>query len=242
MNASLPLPGNGSLRSPLLLRDQVASYLRESILHLALAPGTPLVEREVCAATGASRATVREALRQLESEGLVRSMQGKGTIVAGLTDLEAQQLYEIRGQLEGLAARLFVERAPDSLVRALQNHLVELELVVDEPAEMIRVKTEFYDILFSGAGNGELERIVLGLRQRITIAQSNSLSVPGRGRQSLKELRGIVEAIARRDADEAFRLTLEHISEASRAIRTFREGDPNGYADSLARRDPTPAA
>lgn len=238
MNASLPLPESGLLRNPSLLRDQVASYLRDSILHLALAPGTPLIEREICTATGASRATVREALRQLESEGLVRSMQGKGTIVAGLTDLEAQQLYEIRGQLEGLAARLFVERASDALVRALQNHLVELELTVDQPAEMIRVKTEFYDILFSGAGNGELERIVFGLRQRITIAQSNSLSVPGRSRQSLKELRGIVDAITRRDADEAFRLTLEHITEASRAVSMFREGDPDGYAQSIAEQNP----
>ncbi|UOQ59580.1 GntR family transcriptional regulator [Leucobacter rhizosphaerae] len=234
MPPSFALPESSIQRSPALLRDQVAEYLREAIFHLALAPGTPLVEREICEATTASRATVREALRQLESEGLVRSIQGKGTIVAGLTATEAQEIYEIRAQLEGLAARLFVERASDKLVRALQNTLVELAEVVDQPADMIAIKADFYDVLFAGAGNGELQRLLHGLRQRITLAQSNSLAVPGRGQQSLAELQEIVSALARRDADEAVRLTVEHINEASRAVRLFREGNLEEYSRSIA--------
>ena len=207
------------------MRDQVAEYLRDAIFKLALAPGTPLIEREICQATTASRATVREAIRQLESEGLVRSAQGRGTIVAGLTTLEAQEIYEIRAQLEALAARLFVERASERLLGALQESVSALSEVADNPAEMTRLKTEFYDILFEGAGNGELQRISNGLRQRIMLAQASSLSVPGRSHDSLREIQEIVAAIARRDADAAERLTVAHIHSASHAIAEHRAAE-----------------
>lgn len=227
------LPESSIQRPPTLIREQVAEYLRDAIFRLALAPGTPLIEREICEATTASRATVREALRQLESEGLVRSAQGRGTIVAGLTTREAQDIYEIRAELEGLAARLFVERAPDRLVRALKDVVEELERAVDSSAEMIKVKSDFYEVLFAGAGNDELQRIARGLRQRITLAQVNSLSVPGRNRQALTEIQAIVAAIERRDADEAVRLSVDHIREASRAVTMHREGELEEYVASL---------
>lgn len=223
MSTSFVLPESSIKRPEALVRDQVADYLRDAIFRLALAPGTPLIEREICEATTASRATVREAIRQLESEGLVRSAQGRGTIVSGLTTTEAQEIYEIRAQLEALASRLFVERASDRHVGALQDSVEALAAVADDPAEMTRLKTTFYDILFDGAANGELQRIVRGLRQRITLAQASSLSIPGRSRQSLTELQGIVSAIAERDAETAVKLTIEHIHEASRAVRDARE-------------------
>ncbi len=217
------LPESTIRRPPTLIRDQVAEYLRDAIFRLALAPGTQLIEREICEATTASRATVREALRQLESEGLVRSMQGRGTIVAGLTAREAEDIYEVRAQLEGLAARLFVERASDRLVRELQAAVDELAQFVDDPPGMIQAKSTFYDVLFEGAENTELHRVAIGLRQRITLAQSNSLSIPGRGEHALKEIQDIVSAVARRDAEEAVRLTVEHIQAASRAVSEHRE-------------------
>ena len=207
------------------MRDQVADYLRDAIFRLALAPGTPLIEREICEATTASRATVREAIRQLESEGLVRSAQGRGTIVSGLTTAEAQDIYEIRARLEALASRLFVERASKRLLRALQDVVDDIAEVADNPTEMTRLKSDFYDVLFEGAGNAELQRISNGLRQRIMLAQASSLSVPGRSRVSLAEIQEIVAAIARRDADEAERLTLAHIQSASHAITEFRSAE-----------------
>ncbi len=222
MASSISLPERHIKRPESLVRDQVADYLRDAIFRLALAPGTPLIEREICEATTASRATVREAIRQLESEGLVRSAQGRGTIVAGLTTAEAQDIYEIRGRLEALASRLFVERASPRLLRALEASVEELAEVADSPADMTRLKTDFYEILFEGAGNAELQRISHGLRQRIMLAQASSLSIPGRSRTSLQEIQEIVAAISRRDADAAERLTLAHIQAASRTVAEFR--------------------
>ena len=93
------------------IRDQIATTLRRAIADLELTPGQLLVERELTELTGASRPSVREALRQLEAEGLVHSRNGRGTYVRVLTLPDAQDVYEVRAQLEGLAARLFCERA-----------------------------------------------------------------------------------------------------------------------------------
>src|SRR5271167_1412107 len=91
------------------LRKQVLDELRQSIISGRLSPGERLVERELISMMGVSRTVIREALRQLESEGLVAIIPNKGPIVRTLTWEEAQDLYAIRAVLEGLAARLFVE-------------------------------------------------------------------------------------------------------------------------------------
>lgn len=218
------LPAGSIQRPPTLIRDQVASYLRELIFGMSLAPGTPLIEREICEATSASRATVREAIRLLESEGLVHSVQGRGTTVATLTDTEVQELYQIRAELEGLAVRLFIDRAPTRLLRALKGSLEDLGAAVESPAEMIRVKSEFYDVLFEGAGSSELERLALGLRRRINLAQANSLSVPGRTYEAFSEVQAIVAAIERGDAREAEQLTVDHVHQAAKAVTNASEG------------------
>lgn len=237
--SSLRLPESSINRPSSLLREQVADYLREAIFHLELPPGTALVEREISEATTASRATVREAVRQLESEGIVRSVRGRGIIVSGLTLREAQELYEIRAQLEGMATRLFVERASDELVDKLHAIVESLAEAVDDPLKMIELKSDFYEVLFRGAGNSELEKIAAGMRQRITLAQANSLSVPQRPHQSLRELQQLISAIARRDSEEAVRLSIAHIQEASRAVTMFREGELEGGTAQKAKATPS---
>ena len=105
------------------LRQSVVEALRRSIVHGSLAPGARLVERELIAMMGVSRTVLREALRQLEAEGLIDVVANKGAVVRSLSRAEAQDLYAIRAVLEGLAARLFTERADltarDTLKRAL---------------------------------------------------------------------------------------------------------------------------
>ena len=90
------------------LRQQVLDELRQSIIAGRLNPGERLIERELISMMGVSRTVIREALRQLESEGLVAIVPNKGPIVRTLTLEEARDLYAIRAVLEGLAARLFV--------------------------------------------------------------------------------------------------------------------------------------
>src|SRR5580704_15724302 len=105
------------------LRRQVLDELRQSIIAGRLRPGARLVERELIAMMGVSRTVIREALRQLESEGLVAIVPNKGPIVRELTRDEARDLYSIRAVLEGLAARLFVENASELSIGRLELEL-----------------------------------------------------------------------------------------------------------------------
>ena len=188
---------------------------------MELPAGALLIERELCEATTASRATVREALRQLESEGLIISEVRKGTYVATLSREEAQEIYQIRARLEGLACRLFSENADSSQLGQLVSAVDRLSKTVNVPASMLAEKAKFYDILFDGAGSTELRRILGGLRQRITLLRGNSLSVPGRPQQSLVEIQGIRDAIVARDGELAEQLCIQHIAAAAAVMLAY---------------------
>jgi DNA-binding GntR family transcriptional regulator len=200
-----------------LIRDQVASQIRKAITDLQLMPGQVLVERELCEATTASRATVREALRQLESEGLVVSTNGRGTVVATLSVEEARQIYEVRSAVEGMAGRLFAERATDAERRALRAALIHLEEVSEDTRQLSITKTEFYEVLVSGAKNAELKQILDSINRRVTLVRAVSLAKPGRAKESLAEVQAICEAAVAGDAARAEALCRQHVEHAAEA-------------------------
>jgi DNA-binding GntR family transcriptional regulator len=199
------------------VRDQVADRLREAIVGLEMKPGQLLVERELCEATTASRASVREALRRLESEGLVVSEPGKGTRVAVVSADEAVHIYEVRAVLEGLAGRLFAERATDDQVVELERAVTEIERLVDDPPKMLLAKVRFYEALFAGTGNPELRQLLDRIHRRVTLMRASSLSVPGRPAESMREMRRILDAAKRRDGDATAELCAAHVRAAAAA-------------------------
>ena len=106
---------------PPSLRDQIASQLRASIVDGTLKPGTRLVERELCEQMGVSRPSVREAMRQLENEGLITNLPNRGPIVVVVTQKAAANIYQVRSAIEGLAARLFARNASDAAMAAIKQ-------------------------------------------------------------------------------------------------------------------------
>jgi DNA-binding GntR family transcriptional regulator len=209
--------GTAVARPPALIRDQVAAQLRDAITNQQLLPGQVLVERELCEATTASRATVREALRQLESEGLIVSTNGRGSAVATLSADAARQIYEVRSQLEGLAGRLFAQRATDADRRALRTALIRVEAAAEDIRELLAAKTEFYEALINGTKNTELKQFLDTISRRVTAVRAVSLSKPGRHRESIAEVQAICAAAVAGDADLAERLCREHVENAAAA-------------------------
>jgi DNA-binding GntR family transcriptional regulator len=108
------------------LREQVVDLIRCAIVEMRLKPGDRLVERELIEWTGVSRATVREAIRELATDGLVRTIPQKGTVVASPSRREAAEIYEVRAVLEGLARaavrRTRRRRAAGSADACLPDH------------------------------------------------------------------------------------------------------------------------
>jgi len=105
------------------LRELTTQKLREAILTAHFKPNERLVERNLCEQTGVSRSSVREALRQLEAEGLVERQGAKGLFVASLSLDAARQIYEVRAAIEAAMANRFAERASAADLAALRHAL-----------------------------------------------------------------------------------------------------------------------
>lgn len=213
-------------RSSTFLRQKVVDVLRQAITEGRFAPGTRLVERELCQLTGVSRTSVREALRHLEAEGLVKSVANRGPIVAELTIDDARAVYDIREALESLAARRFAELATDGEVEQLQEGQKELQAALaNGDAAAMRVATnKLYEILLTGCRNSIICDVILGLQARVGFLRSKSVSHPGRWPLSVAEMEDIVKAIQRRDPTAAEQASARHVRNAcSAALAVMQE-------------------
>lgn len=205
------------------IREQVADILRDAIVDMRLEPGQVLIERELCEMTQASRPSVREALRQLEAEGLVESMNGKGTVVAIASPELAEHVYEVRAELEGLAAELFARSADDALVAEFRHAVDEVGGAAadgnpDEARDMLQAKNRAYEVLFRGANNPILTQMVNTLQRRVTQLRALTLAQPGRPAQSVLEIEAIRDAIERRDPRAAREAATHHVQQAARTV------------------------
>jgi DNA-binding GntR family transcriptional regulator len=194
------------------LRELTADRLREAILTMHFKPNQRLVERDLCEQTGVSRTSVREALRHLESEGLVERRPNKGLYVTAITVDEARQIYEVRGALEPVLGRLFTQRATEREINALAATLKKIDKAIAGNSlrshrSHVEALDDFYDVLLMGSGNEVARRFLQTLRARITYLRSLTAAKadPARKRETLRLMREIVEAAVRRDGDEVAR-------------------------------------
>lgn len=206
------------------LRHQVVEEIRQSIIRGNIAPGARLIERELISATGVSRTVIREALRQLESEGLVITIPNKGPVVRELTLEEARDLYAIRGVLEGLAARLFVERANDPQRSKLRDALdATIEAYSQgDPQRVLEQKNRFYSVLFEGSDSETISSMMGALYARISRWRALGLAhpqrSPDRSAESIQGLRALLTAIEANDADGAEKITREEATKAEAEV------------------------
>lgn len=196
------------------VRQQVLDALRDAILDLRFEPGHRLVERELMEQLSVSRATVREALRDLASEGLVTVVPNRGAVVAAPTLAEASDIYEARAAIEGLLVKLFTERAAKSqmikLEAAIEEFAEAAEVSSEDPATMLRVKDEFIGLIFTGAHSSVLQQLAESLRGRVRLLRIKAISLRD-PTYSVAELREILVAIRAGDADRAAQLYAKHI-------------------------------
>jgi DNA-binding GntR family transcriptional regulator len=200
------------------VRQQVAGVLRSAITSGRFAPGQRLVEKDLCELTGVSRASVREALRQIETEGLIETLPNRGPSVSKLSTQDAASIYEVRGALEALAAQLFASHATDEQVQQLEASVRVLGLAYKDADvdRIVEAKRRFYGVLFEGSGNSMISTILNTINARITMLRRVSLSSPKRGPASIREIRAVLNAIKRRDPQAAYDASLNHIRQAAK--------------------------
>ncbi|MGQ9368307.1 GntR family transcriptional regulator [Azospirillum sp. A39] len=214
------------------LRQQVIDLLRAAIGDGRYSPGERLVERELCEALQVSRPILREALRQLEAEGLVRNVPQRGLEVVTLSAEDVRQIYQVRGALESLAAAEFVTHASEAQWRELADAMDAFEAAADEgvPSRIQAAKTTFYDVLIAGCGNPTMAQILKAMHNRIQLLRGVSLAEPGRLPNTIREIRAIYEALCARDAVRTRQAYDEHIANAARVtmLSLAKAAPPHG--------------
>ncbi len=148
------------------LRDSIASAIRSAIASGQLRPGDPVPEAVIAEQMGVSRSPVREAFRKLEEQGLLISYPHRGTYVTSFTEKDAQEIYQLRMGLEGLAIRWAVESGQvDALAAQLRTILDRIARIIgtDQLTDMADLDSEFHTAIVEASGNARLLQIWRGM-------------------------------------------------------------------------------
>lgn len=219
---------------PETLRHQVENVLRQAIMSGRFAPGARLIERELCETLGVSRTSVREALRKLEAEKLVRNVPHKGPVVAVMSREEAAELYALRALLEGFAAHEFARLASDAAIAQFGEAAKALraQATAQNQSGVLEAKTALYDVLLDNCGNRLVKEILTSLYSRVNLLRATSLMHPDRLPSSLKEIDRLYKALKARDGEEAQALARQHVLNAEKAAMRMLEEQGDAQAAS----------
>lgn len=209
------------------VRDQVVAALRTAILEFAFAPGQRLIERELVETFGVSRTTVREALGELKSEGLVTLVPQRGAIVAVPDPRDAADLYDVRYRLESLIVERFAMRATDAQLEALAHVVDVLSSAIEAGAplhELLDARNAIFDVLMEGAASPVIQQITEGIQARVRVLRATAMADPQRLHDSIGEWRGLLAACRARDAALAASIYDDHLHKAADvALATFSQ-------------------
>ncbi|MDJ0859760.1 MAG: GntR family transcriptional regulator [Dinoroseobacter sp.] len=174
-------------------------------------PGDRLVESDLAERFGVSRTPIREALQRLETQSLL-ARDGRSLIVASLDHNEMAELYVVRAELEGLAARLAARHAAVEEVKVLAEMVEDDAKLLGDSAAMARANRRFHKQIHLASHNRFLVQQLDLVYRSMALMATTSLAAQGRGEKALEEHRAIVDAIAKRDEEAAYSALKAHIS------------------------------
>jgi DNA-binding GntR family transcriptional regulator len=198
---------------PATSKGRAYEHIRRGILEAILPGGTVLSEYQLAKEIGVSRTPVREALKRLEQQGLVRSVARRGTFVADISVRDIVEIYQVRIQLEGLAARVAAERMEPGQVKELMDGLDE----ADKFARQGRLDVgrqhdrRLHMAIIGSTSNGRLEQILATLDDQVHRIRQRAMSHTARVPTTLAEHRAVLRAIENRDPDGAEKAMRDHL-------------------------------
>ncbi|HEY1981005.1 MAG TPA: GntR family transcriptional regulator [Xanthobacteraceae bacterium] len=201
------------------LRNQIIASLRKAIELGFLAPGTRLIEKDLCEQLGVSRTSLREALRELQAQGILEHTSTRGLAVGAISPADAENVYRIRAALEALIVEQFIENADETEIKSLARKAEALKSAYrsGELDQIVVAKRDFYDRICSGADNPVAFDILNHLILRTSSFRARSLLRKPRQQESIKEIEALVRAIQARDVETARRTASEHVHHAAQS-------------------------
>lgn len=198
------------------LGGRVFQKVREDILNGKYKENDELRENTIGKELGVSRTPVREALRQLELEGLVAIIPNRGAYVTGISHKDIWDIYKIRSMLEGLCARWATENITEAQIDELEETILLSEFQMKKESgfnaeQVAALDGRFHAILYDASGSRILSHVLTDFHNYVQTARRTSIVSEDRARKSIREHRQILRAIHDRDAEMAEQLANEHI-------------------------------
>jgi DNA-binding GntR family transcriptional regulator len=201
------------------LRDQVYDILKNMIILREIQPGQKVPEEELCRKLGVSRTPIRETLCRLENEGIVRIVPRRGAFVVVQSKQTVREILEIREALEGLVARLATQNMDAPTAERIMKSLARADRLAaaePQPAKYTHADIEFHELLLKACDNQMLHNMMQVVNAHLQIIRLRTVVLPGRARKTVKEHFKIMEAVNRRDPDQAEDLMRQHIRSVRR--------------------------
>lgn len=201
------------------LRNQIIAALRKAIELGVLAPGTRLIEKDLCEQLGVSRTSLREALRELQAVRILEYTPSRSLAVSTISREDAENVYRIRAALEALVVEQFIEKAGEAQIRALarDSEVLKGAYRSGDLERIVVAKRDFYDRICSGAENPIAFDLINRLVLRTSSLRARSLVQKSRQQQSIREIEALVRAIERRDVEMARQIAADHVHHSERS-------------------------
>lgn len=201
------------------LTAKVYEHIRNGILDGSYKDGDFLVETRLAEELQVSRTPIREALKQLELEGLAMSMPNRGVVVQAISQNDIDDMYNIRQILEGLAAYWAAQRRTKEQLEALSEKVDLMDFYTGRggASQLSRLDNEFHELIYKACDSRMLSHILASLHQNTRRARTSSLTIPSRPNDSLKEHRAIFAAIEAGDPQAAKEAMENHVKNAHSA-------------------------
>mgnify|MGYP000416304575 CR=1 FL=1 len=205
--------GHKESRDKYSLRGKVFESIREDILSGRYEQNTELKETAIGAELGVSRTPVREALRQLELEGLVSIIPNRGAYVNMITAKDVQDIYVIRSMLEGLCVRWATEHITQEQLEELDEIILLSEYHMDKghSDQLTELDGRFHQILYEASQSRILDHVLSDFHKYVQLARRTSVKTEERAIKSIGEHNEILNAIKAKDAEKAGNLATIHI-------------------------------
>ena len=208
-----------------LLSTKVYRILKASIIKGDLKPGEKLWERKIAEQLGVSRTPVREAIQKIAAEGFVKMEPNLGIVVHEFSFKDLKEVLQIRRVLEGLAASVAAEKINPEEISQLQKNIEETNICVikNDLVTYLEFNAKFHSLIFQFSRNERLIKMSLQLVGPEHRFKIRALTIPGRLKYYLEEHQKIVEALKRRDAEQAGRLSQKHAENILKNILVYED-------------------
>ena len=210
------------------LGGRVFKRLREDILKGRYKQQDELREATIGKELGVSRTPVREALRQLELEGLVTIVPNKGAYVTGISQKDIWDIYQMRKYLEGMCARWAAEHITEDQLEELEETILLSEFQMKKEngynkEQVTGLDGRFHTILYEASGSRMLCHVLTDFHRYVQMARKSSINVKARAEKSIEEHKAILQAIRDRNPDLAEQLAKEHIVHVMQNLKKIEE-------------------